>query len=144
MSNLTTIGFPGSAVSYDTQTQSNPTTAFTFITVFVLASIHDEVSFLQAWNTTATLMMGQWGLLSALLYRGLPDKDNHNNLYTFEAVWQDVDAWSTAMKNPDIVDSHLYYPNGTMEYVFTGTPVAVPGVCLGQNLSETGIKWTKS
>jgi len=121
---------PGSLVSTQNQLEAyDPNSPFTFINTFILPSPDVEEAFLESWANVARFMKTQHGLISAQLYRGCPDKDNRNNIFTMVVVWESVLAYREMLQNPELLKVHRGFPEGTEEFYVMATKVAVPGVC---------------
>ncbi len=85
----------------------------------------DEAAFMDAWKADAAFMKGRAGFISTQLHRALGSSPTYLNY----AVWDTLDAFRAAFKDPNFQAKLADYPSSavTSPHIFQRT--AVSGVC---------------
>ena len=110
------------------------------VTILRSAPEHSD-ALVAAWAADATVLKRKRGFISTQLLRGIAGSCTLLN-YT---LWESVDAYRHASADPSLQIGAARYPDSTVSSPHLFEPVAVPGICVGVDVSPwTGTADTQS
>ncbi|MFM8551703.1 MAG: antibiotic biosynthesis monooxygenase family protein [Nitrospiraceae bacterium] len=83
------------------------------------------VQLLEAWRFDAALLKKKPGFISTQLHRGI----GGSCVFVNYAVWESVELFKQAFKDPEFIASLAKYPPSAVASPHLFTKVSVPGIC---------------